>query len=346
MQDIHFESPFPNLNKYGIEFFLETRLPGLTASKHFHPALEYIYVIEGRMAIEIERRHQIVAEAGDLVLIHSNEVHAIVNIGDDIGSYYVLKMSPSFLFTVFHKEDILHILPFFHIRNDDINHISGADMPPELQQIWKYMIDEFQAEHSSYWTMQRHLAGISLLICSRHFTTEGKTPMASISADIDEQSLRLISESIYFIHEHYAESLSTKQCARMVHMSYSHFDKLFRAIVGKSFKEYLMNYRMAIAYNLLLTSSMKGSEIARSCGYENHTNFIVAFKKIYSCTPGELRKSKDVHSAATDSLKPSSKAADCRDQPNIACAGVVQPPETVVSDADDCQSATWSRWFI
>ncbi len=291
MPRIDYEIPPPALAEYGIEFFPVTHLSGPTADLHVHPALEFLYIAEGRMAVDIERCRRIIAEEGDLVVIHSNAIHAIVNIGARVGTYYVLKISPSFLFTAYHKADVHWILPFFHIRSNDQNHMTRAELSPALHRVWETMIDEYRTQSPSYWTMQRHLAGISLLLCARYFAE--KTPASPPStSSTDERTVRLISESLQYINENYARPLSAEGCADLVHLSYSHYAKLFRAVVGKSFKEYLTDFRMAVAYNLLLTSPMKGSEIARLCGYDNHTNFIVVFKKKYSCTPGELRKKR------------------------------------------------------
>ncbi len=338
MPRIDYEVPPPTLAEYGIEFFPVTHLSGPTADLHVHPALEFLYIAEGRMAVDIERCPRITAEKGDLVVIHSNAIHAIANVGTRVGTYYVLKISPSFLFTVYHKVDIHWILPFFHIQSNNKNHMARAELPPALQRVWQTMIDEYRTQNSSYWTMQRHLACISLLLCARYFA-EKPPASAPLTSGADERTFRLISESLQYINENYARPLSAEGCADLVHLSYSHYAKLFRAVVGKSFKEYLTDFRMAVAYNLLLTSPIKGSEIARRCGYDNHTNFIVAFKKIYSCTPGELRKSKNDH-GTTLSPSENSPVINGRKHSDIACADVVSSPQTVVSGTDDCQTIT------
>ncbi len=289
MRDYIRESPPAALVENGIEFFPVPHLSGVTARRHCHPALELIYVSEGRMVIDIEKRSPITAETGDLVLIHTNEIHAITNISDAVGMYYVLKLSPPFLFSVLHKTGIPHILPFFRSRHDDQIHISHADMPPTLLYIWQSMIDEYWACLPADLAMQRHWACLLLLTYSRHFA-QGQAQQIKQSGHVDERAVRLISESLIYINENFAKPLTAEHCAEAIHLSYSYYAKLFREVVGKSFREYLTDIRMTTAYNLLLSSTMSGAEIARSCGYENHTHFIVAFKKFYSCTPGDLRK--------------------------------------------------------
>ncbi len=69
--------------------------------------------------------------------------------------------------------------------------------------------------------------------------------------------------------------------------------KLFRTITGKSFKEYLTAIRLAKAYNILIATDLPITDVALSCGYNNHTYFTAEYKKYYGKTPTETRKEKD-----------------------------------------------------
>ncbi len=286
MDPIH-EIPPPLLSEHGIEFFLETKPIGITARMHIHPAVEFLYIKQGLFNIEAEHR-SVHAYPGDLILFHSNAIHMIENISEGIGLYYVLKISPSFLFQMFHKTGIPFVVPFFKSRNENDICIPHDQQTNDIQRILQLMIRELESDSSSLYPMQRLLACEFLLTYSRTYMQQNKS--STDSPEVNERAARLISDSIHYINDHYALPLSADSCADMVHLSYSYYAKLFRSVVGKSFKEYLTDLRMAIAYNMLLSSSIKESEIAGACGYENLSNFIVAFKKAYSCTPGELRR--------------------------------------------------------
>lgn len=288
MNLIH-ETPPPILSEYGIEFFSEEKPVGITAHMHIHPAVEFIYIQEGIFRIDVEHR-QVFAHPGDVVLFHSNAIHMIENIGGGIGRYYVLKMAPSFLFQMFHTSGFPYILPFFKSRNENTVCHPQEALTPDIQRIWQLMIREYALGDPSFYAMQRLLACEFLLIYAREFLCRADSTTPS-TPPINERAARLISDSIHYINDNYAQPLSADRCADRVHLSYSYYAKLFRAIVGKSFKEYLTDLRMAIAYNMLLSSTLRVSDVASACGYENFSNFIVAFKKAYACTPGDLRRS-------------------------------------------------------
>jgi AraC-like DNA-binding protein len=76
----------------------------------------------------------------------------------------------------------------------------------------------------------------------------------------------------------------------MLHISYGYFAKLFKAVIGKTFKEYLFDVRMSHAHNLLITSSNSVTEIASICGYDNLSYFVSEYKKTFGRTPKAVQK--------------------------------------------------------
>ena len=59
----------------------------------------------------------------------------------------------------------------------------------------------------------------------------------------------------------------------------------FKEIVGISFKEYLVLFRLTEAKKLLLSSDLSISDIAEKVGYVNVNNFIRIFKEKENITP-------------------------------------------------------------
>ncbi len=282
------ESPGPILLEHGIEFFLENKPIGITTPMHMHPSIECIFVKHGLFDIQVEYK-RIHAAPGDLILIQSNALHTIENIGDGMGLYYVLKISLSLVFSMFNPSSIDYIASFLRIRDDDIYHFPSDTQPTEIRQLWQAMIREYDAGEASFFAMQRLLAGEFLLSCAR-FSRHASHSANDRSGEFNERSVRLISESLIYINENFATPLTAAGCASLVHLSYNHYAKLFRAMTGKTFKEYLTDLRMAHAYNMLVSSSLSIYEIGTACGYDNFSYFIAEFKRKYHCPPGQFRK--------------------------------------------------------
>ncbi len=288
MEVIH-ETPHPFLVEYGIEFFLEERANmGVIVYEHIHPAVEFLYIKEGIFDIEVEHR-RLTARPGDLVLFHSNAIHLIANADEGRGRYYVLKLAPDLLLQMFPKDIFLSILPLLGSHNGERGHYPLDCQSLEIRRLWQAMITEYEAGYPTFFSMQRLLACEFLLTFVRTYMVSEDDSDTRITG-LSERTITLMYKSVHYINENFALPLTAAGCASLVHLSYSHYAKLFRTVVGKSFKEYLTDIRLAQAYNMLLSSPLPISDIASACGYDSLSYFIAGFKKLYGKTPGDLRR--------------------------------------------------------
>lgn len=93
-----------------------------------------------------------------------------------------------------------------------------------------------------------------------------------------------------YIHDHYQEDLSLNKMTSIFYVSKEHFSRQFHHYVGKSFKEYLMSYRLYKAYDDVISTSKTIQEIAYDHGFLNVKSFIKLFKETYHSTPFQYRK--------------------------------------------------------
>ena len=66
--------------------------------------------------------------------------------------------------------------------------------------------------------------------------------------------------------------------------------KILKMNRGKSFSDYVEEYKLEEAKQLLLNSSLSVAEIAAELNYTNSQNFIRFFSKSMGITPGKFRK--------------------------------------------------------
>jgi two-component system response regulator YesN len=57
-----------------------------------------------------------------------------------------------------------------------------------------------------------------------------------------------------------------------------------------SFKDYLNNYRIGIASEMLLNSDRKVADIAADVGYRDVDYFVGKFFEVHGCTPTKYRR--------------------------------------------------------
>lgn len=100
-----------------------------------------------------------------------------------------------------------------------------------------------------------------------------------------------VSYALEFIKENYNRDLTLNEVANHIHMNGSYFSTLFKKIMDVNFIDYLTNYRIEKAKELLMNSSLKVYEISKKVGYSSEKHFFKVFKKIVGISPNELRGS-------------------------------------------------------
>jgi two-component system, response regulator YesN len=95
-----------------------------------------------------------------------------------------------------------------------------------------------------------------------------------------------------YVARHYADKgLSIGKAAQHLSISESYLSKLLRRRLGLSFVEYLSDYRIERAQELLASSGMMSYEVSEAVGYPDARYFASIFKKRTGMTPSEYRKS-------------------------------------------------------
>jgi AraC-like DNA-binding protein len=101
---------------------------------------------------------------------------------------------------------------------------------------------------------------------------------------------QLIGQVTAFIHNHYDEDLSLQLCADVVHLNTFQLSRMFKKVMGINFVDYVIDYRVGIAKELLKNPELKVLDISDKLRYGSVKSFIRLFKKVTGLTPGSYRK--------------------------------------------------------
>ena len=74
----------------------------------------------------------------------------------------------------------------------------------------------------------------------------------------------------------------------------SYFGKIFKEALGRTPQEFLLNYRMTKAAELLKLTALSIGDISKAVGYDNQLHFSRAFKNINHISPREWRNKNQV----------------------------------------------------
>lgn len=98
-----------------------------------------------------------------------------------------------------------------------------------------------------------------------------------------------IKEALTYIEQNFQNDISVEDIAAVCGLNRSYFGKLFRDSVGKSPQEFLLNYRMIKATELLKLTALSVADIGNAVGYPNPLHFSRAFKNVCGVSPRTWR---------------------------------------------------------
>lgn len=118
------------------------------------------------------------------------------------------------------------------------------------------------------------------------FTRSAKTETLVKSSKMSDY---YIKEAIHYMEQNFQNNITIEDIAAVCGINRSYFGKIFKNSMGRSPQEFLMNYRMVKATELLKLTSLSIADIGSAVGYENQLHFSRAFKNIYGISPREWR---------------------------------------------------------
>ena len=103
---------------------------------------------------------------------------------------------------------------------------------------------------------------------------------------------RTINAALYEIERRYMENIGLVEIADTVGVTPSHLSRLFRNVLGRSFREYLTETRIAEAKRRLRSSTDRVYEIAAVVGFREQRYFSEVFRKSTGMTPLQYRNER------------------------------------------------------
>lgn len=100
-----------------------------------------------------------------------------------------------------------------------------------------------------------------------------------------------------YIHNNYANEIVLDDLCQLVNLNRTSLNQKFKQQFSCTCIEYLLNYRLKIAQELLSNTNMKIDEIAENCGFKYDTYFVRQFTNKLGISPAAYRKNPLSYSA-------------------------------------------------
>ncbi len=104
----------------------------------------------------------------------------------------------------------------------------------------------------------------------------------------------LVSQAVYYIGKNYMKDITVESICDYLHVSRAHLFKKFKKELDKSPQEYLIDFRMALAKELIENTDLRFNMVAIGVGYFDYEHFCKTFIKHYGMTPKQHRLSHKI----------------------------------------------------
>ncbi|MFW5808133.1 MAG: helix-turn-helix domain-containing protein [Spirochaetota bacterium] len=239
---------------------------------HTHPSYMVVFNLNEAGTIMLQDK-KIRTEANTVYYFSPGVVHHEV-IEDDFVRYYVFLIEQAF----FERQ-----LALF---TDTIPRLEGADASPDpnLIHYTHDFICEYESDNAHTKEQLSLLAQRISYILSRSLHSGSRTAM-------ERFNVYSVDRAISMIHQKFTGELSIQDIADSVHLSASHFSRIFKKVTGMSVPDYLKKVRLEKARRLLSRTSLSITEIAFSCGFNSSSYFTTSFTGHFGTNPSQYRDS-------------------------------------------------------
>ena len=252
---------------------------------HWHDELETLIVVEGTAAVTAGTESFTVRQ-GEGFFCNTGVLHAAWNAGHASCLLHSVVFHPRLvggsIDSVFWQDYLQPLLENLSCKSVLLDgsaqwHRNGVI---SIENAWKFCMEE----PSGYeFSVRTALSELVFLLSSNRPT---------VSVPPSERSLReaeRIKTMLQFIQEHYPEELDTAQIAASARVSVSECLRCFRNTIGVPPIQYLKQFRIQKAAELLATTDWKIAEIATQCGFQDMSYFARTFRELKGSAPTEYR---------------------------------------------------------
>lgn len=253
---------------------------------HWHDEMEIIKIIKGKYIVNINLKEYVVEE-GDIVILKSCTLHSFKQYENEKMASKTIMFDLSMLNS--NVTDACSIKYFTPFLDNKVSYPSILKPSDKGYKNIKNCIDKLflcYEEKNEFFEIQlkSYLFELFYILFKECFEIH------DYSTKIKDDTTNDIKAILEYIKINYMNPISIKDLANVVNFSEHYFMRFFKKYMGMTCVDYINEYRLNIATNLLETTDMSIMEIAVKVGVNNISYFNKIFKKKFNLTPKEYRK--------------------------------------------------------
>ena len=253
---------------------------------HWHNEFELIVVTHNKLDIRVGTKKYIVEE-GDGLFINSEAMHFVSNFNGERGDLKSIVFHPRLVGgssnSIFYQKYLSPILKDPSLSNIFLN----------KDVLWqKNIIDKILKVHEQCMkTEDGYEFKIREILSSIMFDIYQQRPSKrEIPSQKELRDSKRSKDMLNYINNHYSENITVKKIAKNSNISESEVLRCFNNTIGTTPMQYVINFRLQRAAELLISTSMKIVDIALECGFGETSYFTKKFKVAFDITPTIYRE--------------------------------------------------------
>jgi AraC-like DNA-binding protein len=167
--------------------------------------------------------------------------------------------------------------------------VRGSNAGAWLESSVRYALAEARSPRPGGAGVLAKLAEVLFIETLRLYMHEQREDRTGWLAGVSD---RIVGAALSALHKNPAQAWTLEELARVAGTSRSVLAERFQHLVGTSPMQYLTQWRMMMAANLLRHSSTPLAHIAEGVGYQTDTAFIRAFRREFGAPPAAWRRSQ------------------------------------------------------
>ncbi|NWL87889.1 MULTISPECIES: helix-turn-helix transcriptional regulator [unclassified Paenibacillus] len=254
---------------------------GYAAACHWHPDLEFIYVLDGAMDFFVNGRI-VHLEAHQGIFVNSKRMHYGFS-ADRADCTFIAVVIHPVLLSENSQPVKVYLDEKFGLETENfILMTPRIDWQQEALVLLRQIYDEMFSDTCN----PLRLLAQAVLLCAN----VGEHIQQAATYGANDQAQTLVWKMTGFIHQHYDRKITLDDIAASGAVCRSRCCELFNKYIGQTPNTYLMNYRIAKSYDLLCETNRTICEIALTCGFQTASYFSYVFRRETGLTPQNYRK--------------------------------------------------------
>ncbi|MGN0649337.1 MAG: helix-turn-helix domain-containing protein [Oscillospiraceae bacterium] len=286
------------------------RLPGRRIPLHWHPQPEFFYVYSGSAVVHAGN-NELVLNTGEAVFLNGNALHSysqytgdgdpdmhcvcpdivfsdelIAPLGSSINKQYVtpimlndrlpfVKLSPD---TAWQKEILELLRKVFSL----LQSYGKAGHLRDFKQL------DYGITPDSGGCFEMEVQRLMSRIWQLLYQNRGQAELEPLVRSEHALQIRM-QKMLSYIHENYSQNITLHDIAHAASISKSEASRCFQSYLHTSPVNYLLDYRIERARQLLRNSSMTVETVSIECGFSTSAYFCKIFRTRTGVTPKQYR---------------------------------------------------------